>query len=868
MKKFGVTLLLFLSVAGQAQRRVSLDLHQAPAEELFRQIEHQSGYRIYAPAETDTLRFTLRCTQELPATALQKAFEGTSFRVSTYRDQYLFVLKDKELITLLAEDYFKATPQLRQEIGGLSESAGQKANSENKLYLVGRPGLEDAPGVVTLSGTVTDFTTGEPLAGVVIYTQRDSLATTSDASGSYELRFPAGRQDLLIRGVGLRNTRRQVAVYESGRLDMELEEEVYALGEITVRSERLTGVQAATLGVERIEIKDMKNIPTAFGETDVIKVVMMLPGVKAVGEASGGINVRGGSTDQNLILFNEGTIYNPTHLFGFFSAFNPDLIQDIELYKSSIPARYGGRISSVLDLHSREESRGEGFSGSASLGLLTGSLTLEGPLGEQTTYILGGRTTYSDWLLGMLPQSSEYRNGSAGFYDLNAVVGHRPGDRDHLLLSGYYSRDRFSLDEAAGRYAYANTNVSVRWKHFFSEELLAAFTVGYDRYGYETSSAPNPTSAYRLSFDINQAFGKADFTFYPNNRHRLDFGGGLVSFLLNPGTYLPDGGESLVIADRIAVESATETSVYVSDRWEATPAISVDAGMRYGLYHNAGTVYGAPDFRLSFRYAFAPGYSFKAGVNTLQQNIHKLSNTAILSPTDTWKLSNAHIRPQWGMQAASGFYGNFGAIETSVEGYYKAIRHYLDYRSGARLVMNHHIETDVMAVEGRAWGVELTARKPEGKLNGWIGYAYSRTELHGERWYAADYDKPHELKLVGNYKFTQRYSLSFNCDYATGRPVTLPSSKYAYAGGEFVYYSDRNRYRIPDFFRMDLSLTIEPTHHLKALTHSTVSIGVYNLTGRKNAYSVYYLAQEGKLKGYKMAIFGAPIPYLSYNIKF
>jgi outer membrane receptor protein involved in Fe transport len=325
-----------------------------------------------------------------------------------------------------------------------------------------------------------------------------------------------------------------------------------------------------------------------------------------------------------------------------------------------------------------------------------------------------------------------------------------------------------------------------------------------------------------------------------------------------------------VIADRIARETATEISVYAGDRWEATEKLSVSAGLRYSLFHTAGVTRQAPDIRLSLRYAFSPDFSVKAGLNTLQQNIHKLSNTTLMSPTDTWKLSDAHIRPQQGMQVAAGLYRNFlsGEIETSLEGYYKSIRNYLDYRSGARLVMNHHIETDVVSTQGRAWGIELMLKKPRGKLNGWASYSWSRAQLRQNVWYAADYDKPHEFKLTGNYKFTQRYSVSLNCDYSTGRPVTLPAARYEYAGGEFVYYSRRNQYRIPDFFRLDLAVNIEPTHHLTVLTHSSVSLGIYNLTGRKNAYSVYYLAEEGKLKGYKMAIFGAPIPYISYNIKF
>ncbi len=348
----------------------------------------------------------------------------------------------------------------------------------------------------------------------------------------------------------------------------------------------------------------------------------------------------------------------------------------------------------------------------------------------------------------------------------------------------------------------------------------------------------------------------------------------------------------------------------MGDTWDITQDLSVNAGIRYSMFNALGPreynrynpeslpspatvtetvskgggafqTYHGPEFRLSLRYEIRDGLSVKAGYNTMRQYIQKLSNTTVMSPTDTWKLSDANIRPQTGSQVAAGVYKNlFGnRVELSLEGYYKRMNNYLDYRSGAELIMNHTIETDVLETVGKAYGVELMLKKQTGMLNGWVSYTYSRTQLRQKdlritepvnngNWYPADYDKPHEFKLVGNYKFTHRYSMSLNCDYSTGRPITLPVSKYHYGNGEYVYYSDRNKYRIPDFFRMDIAFNVEPSHHLTLLTHSMISFGLYNMTGRKNAYSVYYIAEEGKLKGYKLAIFGMPIPYVSYNIKF
>lgn len=904
--------LIFCSSYALSQQSISLHARQQPVEEVFRQIAKQCGRVIYYnPADVDSLLVTIDCANLAPVEALQQVVKERQLQVFAFSDKYLFVLKDKKIITELPDDYFEKA-RVEKEYSNFAEILNkqkeQKATSENKVYTIGEA-TAAATGKVKLTGHMTDFRSGEPVVGAVVYIENPSIAATTDGFGFYTLLLPAGRHNLQIKGMGLKDTQRQILLKSDGKLDIELEEQIYSLKEVTITSDRIANVKSNVLGVERLSIKEVKNIPTVFGEKDVLRIVMMLPGVKAVGEASSGFNVRGGATDQNLILFNDGTVYNPTHLFGLFSAFNADVVKDIELYKSSIPAKYGGRISSVLDINGREGNKKK-FTGSASIGLLTSQLVLEGPIGKKTSFIAGGRTTYSDWLLNLLPEKSGYKDGKAGFYDMNLIIDHKFSDKDNLYASGYYSHDRFQFDTNE-RYNYTNANGSLKWRHVYQKRLTSTFTAGYDHYDYQTRTTENPAEAYLLRFDINQVFGKLDFTHYLNEKHTLDFGIGSTHYMLNPGKFTPDHSESLIKPDKLQQENAVESYIYLADRWEINDRLSVNAGIRYMMFNAMGPrtysvynlsflptegmaigteninrwkafkTYHAPEFRLSARYAFDGDFSVKAGFNTLQQNIHKLSNTTIMSPTDTWKLSDANIKPQKGMQVAAGLYKNFlgNTIETSIEGYYKTMKDYLDYRSGAQLTMNHHIETDIISTQGKAYGVELMLKKTQGKLNGWLSYSYSRTLLQQNdtrieapindgAWYAADYDKPHEIKFAGNYKFTQRYSFSLNCDYSTGRPVTLPASKYEYAGGEFVYYSGRNQYRIPDFFRMDAAFNIEPSHKLTLLTHSTFSIGVYNVTGRKNAYSVYYISENGTLNGYKMAIFGAPIPYVSYNIKF
>lgn len=919
MKRIYIIVFFLIPVFVNAQEIINISISNRPAGELFTQLENTTGCRIFCEQEAaDSVFVSLSGNYASVSEVLQKALQGTQWEFSSLNEKTFFILKEQQVITSLPDNYFlkvateriDSTDYRAQASSLFGMKREQKASSENRVYEIGDPNAQSIPNKVKLAGILTDFRTGEPVSGVAIYIKEPLIGVTTDAFGYYSIELPSGRQELEIKGMGMKDTRRQVMLYGDGKLDIELEEQIYALKEVTVSSEKIARVRGLNLGVEQLKAKDIKNIPMAFGELDVLKVITSLPGVKSVGEVSGGFNVRGGATDQNLILFNDGTIYNPTHLFGIFSAINGDVVKDMELYKSSIPVKYGGRLSSVLDINGKEGNKKD-FKGSASIGLLTSKVMLEGPLfSEKTSFVAAGRTTYSDWILKELPEKSGYKNGSAGFYDLNLSIAHTANQYNSFYVNGYFSQDRFSFDENE-KYGYRNANASIKWRHLFNQRFTGVFTAGYDHYSYNTKATENPTTAYTLDFGINQGFAKADFTSYLTDEHTLEFGYNAVYYDLTPGKYLPYSKESLVIPDRIQKEHAAESALYFGDRWEVNPKLSLQAGLRYVMFNAIGPrdyykykggepldestridsasvsgssiykTYHGPELRLSARYAFSSDFSAKIGFNTLRQHIHKLSNTTVMSPTDTWKLSDANIRPQTGMQVAGGLYKNFdgSAIETSLEAYYKTMDDYLDYKSGARLTMNHTIETDVIRAQGRAYGVEMMIKRTQGKLNGWFSYTYSRTQLRqndgpvsdrvnrGE-WYSADFDKPHDIKLVANYKFTHRFSLSLNCDYSTGRPITLPVSKYEYAGGEFLYYSDRNSMRIPDYFRMDASFNVEPSHHLTLLTHSSISFGVYNLTGRKNAYSVYYTSENGKIKGYKLAIFGVPIPFISYNIKF
>lgn len=918
MRKLYLILLLIIFFKGlQAQNTplISVDFKQADIQQFTAELESKTGYHFYYDnLQFDSLRITLQVNQKPLITVLQQAFVNTKYHFAITASHEVFLTKDRELQTALAAGYYNgnvnetATQTVTDFTTIGAEKKVTEATTENKVYEIGIKTNTIKGGNVTLAGYVRDIKSGEAIAGAGISVANSKIGTATNQFGYFAISVPRGRNTLIIKALSMQDARRQLVVYSDGNLNIDLREQVYTLKEVKISADKVANVRSVELGVTRLDIKSIKQVPAVFGEPDVLRVVLTLPGVQSVGEATTGFNVRGGAADQNLILLNDATVYNPAHFFGFFSAFNPDIVKDIELYKSSIPERFGGRLSSVLDVTSREGNKKK-FTGSAGIGLLTSRVNVEGPIvPDKTSFIFGARTTYSDWLLNLLP--NEYKNSSASFYDLDLDVSHQINDKNNLYFTGYLSHDGFRLNSDTN-YRYSNKNVSLKWKHTFNNKLFGLFTGGFDRYQYGVNSNANPVAGYSLDFNINQTYFKTDFTYYLSRKHTIDFGLSTIYYKLNPGSYNPYGSQSLAIPDIVPAEQALESAAYLGDKFDITSNLSLSAGIRFSLYNYLGphtvnyyasneprnnnsfqdsvqygsgkniVTYHGPEVRLSARYSITDDFSLKAGYNTLRQYIHLLTNTTAISPTDVYKLSDPNIKPQYGDQVSFGLYKNFNhnLIETSVEVYYKRLRDYLDYKSGATLVLNHHIETDVLNTEGKAYGIEFLIRKNLGKLNGWTSYTYSRTYLKqddpnaGElinegNYYPANFDKPHNFNFTGNYRFTHRYSFSLNMVYSTGRPITLPIAKYDYDGSLRVYYSDRNAYRIPDYFRTDFSINIEGNHRVHQRTHNSWTIGVYNLTGRKNPYSTYFTSGGGSINGYQLSIFATAIPFINYNIRF
>jgi len=908
------------SVSGQKKSStlITVNFDSLKIDGFVKQLESQTGYTYYYnEKDFDSISFSISAKEQTLEEVLKQAFADKDLFFSIDADNHVFLTKGKQVKTELPAGFFttiKGSGKQQQVSGNdlAKREDGnkpvQKSSLENKLYFIGDRNLITNQANAVLDGYARDAKTGEPVVGASVYIEKLKVGTTTDQYGYYSIALPRGQHTISIQSVGIKDTRRLVMLNGDGKIDLELQTQVTTLKNVTMSAQKINNIKNTQMGVQKIDIKTIKQVPVVFGEADILKVVLTLPGVKSVGEASTGLNVRGGAADQNLILFNDATIYNPAHFFGLFSAFNPELVKDVELYKSSVPAKFGGRLSSVIDINSREGNKKK-LAGSAGIGLLTSRVNLEGPLvKDKSSFILGARTTYAKWLLDILPD--QYKNSRASFNDVNLNVNHEFNKKNTLYLTAYMSNDRFNLNSDTF-YSYGNRNVSLKLKHVFNNKMNALITAGYDRYQYDISSDKNPVNAYKLGFDINQFYGKAHFTYFASLKHKLEFGLNSILYKLHPGNYQPVGPKSLVMADTVSAEQALESAFYLGDRYNISSNLTVDAGIRYSVFnylgpqniHTYGTgiprtednmlatvpyakgkfikTYVGPEYRISMRYAFTDSFSVKAAYNTQRQYIHSISNITSMAPTDIWKLSDPNIKPQYGDQVSLGLYKNFKAntIETSLEVYYKNIRNYLDYKSGARLIMNHHVETEVINNMGKAYGVEVMIKKLTGKLNGWVSYTYSRTLLkmddpiageliNGGTFYPANYDKPHDITFIGNYRVSHRFSVSFNATYSTGRPITLPVGNFYYAGSLRTLYADRNAYRIPDYFRTDFSLNIDGNHKVKQVTHNSWTVGVYNLTGRKNPYSVYFVSEGGSINGYKLSIFGSAIPYVNFNIRF
>ncbi|MFS4449157.1 carboxypeptidase-like regulatory domain-containing protein [Maribacter sp. 2307UL18-2] len=761
----------------------------------------------------------------------------------------------------------------------------------------------------TLSGIVRNSRTGEPIQNLAIIEKKNGKGVSTDIDGRYQIALSAGPNLLQTKALGIESMEKRVIMYNDGQLDFNLEESIEQLDEVIVESNSLKNVETVVTGVVELNVAEIKTIPLVLGERDILKTAITLPGITNAGEGAAGYNVRGGGTDQNLILLDDAVIYNPSHFFGIFSALNPFTTGGVTIYKGSIPAEYGGRLSSVFDINTKDPNTDK-FSGEASLGPVTSNLTLEIPIvKEKSGILLGGRSTYSNWILNSLDEES-LKNSKASFFDIVAKYSNRLNENNTISATGYYSRDAFSITSDSV-YSYSNRLFSLKWNRKLNDKNSMNTMLANSQYGFNIDFEGNSDKNFNLGYRINETELKLKFLKLFRNNHRINYGLSSKLYIVNPGEVEPRGSASIVAPLEIQQEKGWESALFISDNIKLNDKLSVDLGLRYSFYtalgkssqkiyeegvpKNEGTLteikefdnneiiktYDGLEVRASTRYFLSPSLSVKAGYNNTFQYIHTISSNTTVSPTDTWKLSDINIAPQRANQVSLGFFKNFGdnAYELSLESYYKKSNNILDYKVGAQLLLNESIETEVLQGEGKAYGVELLLKKTEGRLNGWLGYTYSRTftkldsdfieeQINNGDYFPSNFDKPHDISLVTNYKFTKRFSFSANFVYQTGRPVTFPVGSYFLDGAEYALYSDRNKFRIPDFYRLDFSFNIEGNHKIKKFAHSFWNISVYNVLGRNNPYSVFFVTEDGSLKALQSSIFAIPVPTITYNFKF
>ncbi len=818
---------------------------------------------------------------------------------TNFRNEYLEYLEKNQTKTDTTNyNYARAVVKAEDNFG----------SDEYRVFKIGNPAGQNNNAKVILSGIITKPETGDPLVGVVVYVPKLKVGAVTNSVGYYSIELPQGQYQVEFRMVGMRQSIRNIIIYSDGILNVRLVENTNQLNEVVVSANRENNVRNIRMGVETINVKMLKQIPMGMGEVDLFKSSLLLPGVQSVGEASSGYNIRGGSADQNLILLNGAPIINSAHFFGFFSAFNSDMIEDVTLYKSGIPAKYGGRVSSVMEIVLKEGSK-EKFNVSGGISPLTGRLMIEGPIiKKKASFIISTRTTYSDWILRQL-KNIQLKRSSASFYDAQGLLVFDPNDKNNFSLSGYISNDNFDLYKESG-ISYSNLASTFKWRHIYTPAFSSQLSATISNYDYQDNSKQDSTTYYSLFYKLKQQILRADFTWRPIDNHKIEFGLDATNYLLTPGIQKPVGNYSVILPKQLEREKAIEPAIYISDEFDASPRLLISGGLRFTMFTTFGprsqfiysanspitlqnlidTVYFASgsilksypgfEFRFSSRFVINPDLSIKAGVQRNYQYLNMISNTTSMTPTDIWKLSDRYVKPQSGDQFSFGIYKNLNskAVELSVETYYKILSNILDYKGGAELLMNDHLETDIINGKGKAYGVEVMAKKQVGMLTGWISYTYARVllkvngkleeeKVNNGNYFPANYDKPHDLKLVANMKFFRRFNFTTNFVYNTGRSITYPVAYYNFLNVNRVFYSERNEFRIPDYLRLDFAATINGSLKAKKLNHSSFTFTVYNALGRRNPYSIFFKAEDGVVKGYQMSIFGQPIFMVTYNFR-
>lgn len=764
----------------------------------------------------------------------------------------------------------------------------------------------------TLSGYIKDAKNGEVLIGASVYKKGSTVGANTNVYGFYSLTLPAGTHEISYTYIGYTTISREIELTKNLTLSIELTEESKQLQEVTVSAEAEDqNVKSMEMSVSKLDIKTINKIPALLGEVDIVRSIQLLPGVTTVGEGSSGFNVRGGNIDQNLVLLDEAPVYNSSHLFGFFSVFNPDAVKDVKLIKGGISAEYGGRLSSILDIRMKEgNSKKLAFQGG--MGTIFSRFSVEAPIiKDKMSFIVAGRRSYIDILAKpfIKKRQPDLADAKFYFYDLTAKLNYRINDKNTVFLSGYFGRDVFG---AGFKFNWGNATTSLRWNHLFSQKLFMNTTVFYSNYDYTLGfkDKSNGTGFDWNSKIINYSI-KPDFTYYYNSRNTFHFGGQAIFFTFRPGNAVVTTESGVKRDISLDNKYGLESAIYGDDETKLTDRLTIQYGLRLSMFNYMGkgnayyfydtvpnnrkrlrdTVmydlfetikqYANLEPRFSAKYDLNKSSSVKASYNRMAQYLHLVSNTAAPTPLDVWTPSTNNIKPQLADQVALGYFKNLkeNMFETSVEVYYKWLQNQLDYIDNANLLLNEYLEAELLQGRGRAYGAEFYVKKAKGKFTGWISYTLSRTErkvngISNDQWFKNRYDRPHNLNLVLQYDINKLFEVSGNFVYISGTPATFPDSRFEIQGYSNGYNTTnlRNNFRVTPYHRLDLSAT----WHVKGKREnkkfrSDIVLSVYNVYNRRNAFSIYFQTDPNdptKTQAIRYSVIGSFIPAITWNFKY